>query len=169
MNSGVPTLANLLSKFEQVGSGCWEWVNPTHKQGYGTIRWDGRTVFAHRLMVAAVYGVTLEQIREDVVRHSCDNTSCVNPLHLLVGTQQQNCFDRLIRGRRVERLNNTRRLSVDIVTEMRRRARQGERGVALAHEFGISKSSTYQAIRGYTWSWIEEPPVTTLRGNRHEQ
>lgn len=35
-----------------------------------------------------------------VIRHTCDNTYCVNPDHLLCGTQKENVHDTMRRGRR---------------------------------------------------------------------
>lgn len=43
----------------------------------------------------------------DVVRHSCDNPSCINPDHLTVGTQQENIADRRNRNRGVDKLSDT--------------------------------------------------------------
>jgi hypothetical protein len=37
-----------------------------------------------------------------VVRHTCDNPECVNIDHLLLGTQQQNITDCVVRGRRAK-------------------------------------------------------------------
>jgi hypothetical protein len=34
-----------------------------------------------------------------VVRHMCDRPDCINPAHLLLGTQQQNILEMVFRGR----------------------------------------------------------------------
>jgi hypothetical protein len=51
----------------------------------------------HRVSFEKAWGITLKP--EQVVRHTCDNTSCVNPLHLQVGTHGDNARDRVVRGR----------------------------------------------------------------------
>lgn len=74
-------------------TGCWEWQGPRNTEGYGTIK----HYRAHRVswMLA-----NAELIPEEMhVRHSCDNPPCVNPLHLSLGTHQDNMNDRRDRGR----------------------------------------------------------------------
>jgi hypothetical protein len=69
-------------------SGCWEWVAAKITAGYGTIQFEGKTQYAHRLM----YRFTKGEIPKGmVIDHSCRNRSCVNPEHLRAVTTMQNC------------------------------------------------------------------------------
>lgn len=75
---------------------CWPWTGWTTSQGYGVIGLGGRDEKAHR----AAWIVTRGPIpRGLVIRHTCDNPPCVNPTHLLLGTQLDNIRDRVERGR----------------------------------------------------------------------
>jgi hypothetical protein len=73
--------------------GCWEWTGDKFKRGYGRVK-EG--VYAHRFSFELHFG-PLDQ--RTVVRHRCDNVSCVNPAHLLAGTQLDNMRDKVERGR----------------------------------------------------------------------
>lgn len=57
---------------------CWLWTAATDRYGYGKVRWQGKTQFAHRvvyrLLVADPGGASLD--------HLCRVTGCVNPRHL---------------------------------------------------------------------------------------
>ena len=77
-------------------SGCWLWMGMLDKSGYGkTCYGSGKTLSASRLS----YIVYKEDPREQVVRHTCDVRSCVNPDHLLVGSVRDNVHDTFNRGR----------------------------------------------------------------------
>lgn len=76
---------------------CWNWDNAGSRTArYGTVRHEGRVMGAHRAMHLLVLGPIAEGA---VVRHTCDNTACVNPAHLILGTQSDNIFDAVARGR----------------------------------------------------------------------
>ena len=76
---------------------CWEWQAGKHK-GYGRIGINGKNVLAHRLSYLMFNGYLH---KTSVVRHKCDNTGCVNPNHLLLGTQADNNRDTSERSRHV--------------------------------------------------------------------
>lgn len=62
--------------------------------GYGRARLHGKNTTLHRKVFWDTYGYLPE-----VVRHACDNLRCINPEHLVPGTQRDNMQDRLLRGR----------------------------------------------------------------------
>lgn len=84
---------------------CWVWTAST-RNGYGIIRVDGRTEYAHRLAYLANMGPIPDGL---VVRHTCDNRLCVRPNHLELGTKADNSRDMVERGRspRNPRAENT--------------------------------------------------------------
>jgi len=79
-------------------TGCWEWQRYKSIKGYGQARYDRRGVLAHRLSYAAFNGSVSEGMS---ICHTCDNPSCVNPIHLFEGTCADNTRDCVIKGRHV--------------------------------------------------------------------
>ena len=77
--------------------GCWFWVGAITTTGYGRFWLDGRAVAAHREAWRRAHGT--EPPAGMVVRHTCDETSCVRPSHLLLGTLSENSQDLVRRGR----------------------------------------------------------------------
>jgi len=75
---------------------CIPWVGTEASGGYGRPMFRGRRCGAHQVMYELVYGPIPDGL---VVRHACDWPPCINPLHLLLGTQQQNIEDMVERGR----------------------------------------------------------------------
>ncbi|TXH09407.1 MAG: HNH endonuclease [Spirochaetes bacterium] len=74
---------------------CWLWTGRTDKHGYGTIS-EGRNYRAHRVSYVIHFGKIDNGL---LVCHHCDNPSCVNPLHLFLGTIKDNNRDRDNKGR----------------------------------------------------------------------
>lgn len=62
------------AKVDQTGE-CWEWTATKIKDGYGMIRWAGRTQLANRVALELV-GLPAP-FDKAVCRHNCDNPSCV--------------------------------------------------------------------------------------------
>ena len=78
---------------------CIEFAGYRDRDGYGRKSRHGKMRYAHRLAYVDKHGLTLDDIDGQVVRHTCDNPPCVNPDHLLLGTQQDNVNDKMTRGR----------------------------------------------------------------------
>jgi hypothetical protein len=75
---------------------CWIWTGGIEPDGgYG--RWrppHAAVIAAHRWSYLAHHGPT----RWPVIRHHCDIRVCVNPHHLMPGTQAANITDTVQRG-----------------------------------------------------------------------
>lgn len=79
-----------------VNDGCWGWKDKPYKNGYPYLQVGrkGKKEKASRVSFYIHNGYLPE-----IVRHSCDNTICTNPAHLIGGTQWDNMNDRRTRGR----------------------------------------------------------------------
>lgn len=75
--------------------GCWEWRGHTCL-GYGHFKTDGLDRKAHRVSFEFHHGTIPDGLK---VLHRCDNTRCVNPAHLFLGTQADNIRDMVTKGR----------------------------------------------------------------------
>jgi hypothetical protein len=78
-------------------TGCWIWTGFLNEQGYpvSTHRKFGQHV--HRAIYQIMHGVKLG--RWDFIMHTCDETRCVNPVHLKMGTPSDNIKDSATKGR----------------------------------------------------------------------
>ncbi len=61
-------------------SGCWLWIGPTDRGGYGRLKWKGHTALAHRVVYRILKGRMPASRR--VLDHLCRVRCCVNPDHL---------------------------------------------------------------------------------------
>lgn len=72
-------------------SSCVVWTGATDRKGYGSLRVDGRTVYAHRYAWEREHGPVPDTMEVD---HMCFERSCCNVDHLRVATRQQNMQNR---------------------------------------------------------------------------
>lgn len=77
---------------------CWIWNGPMASLGYGCLRAEnGKIEKAHRISYIGFVG----EIEDgNMILHSCDNRSCINPSHLRQGNQSDNMKDMWNRNRR---------------------------------------------------------------------
>ena len=132
---------------------CWEYQGTLNHDGYGQITDDyRRTRRVHRLM----YEACCEPLASSqVVRHTCDNRSCCNPNHLVVGTQADNIHDCVARGRFPDRAGETNgraRLTQELVDDIRKIYSSGMWSYGLlAQLFDTPRATIAHVIKGYTW------------------
>tara|TARA_R110002033_G_scaffold4867_1_gene22426 strand:+ start:277 stop:690 length:414 start_codon:yes stop_codon:yes gene_type:complete len=87
-------LCKYLKRTLKVGH-CLEWTGCLNSDGYPRVGVKGNSnIKVHREVF-----FLCNRFYPKVVRHSCDNITCINPLHLLAGTEVENMQDRRDRGR----------------------------------------------------------------------
>lgn len=78
---------------------CWLWTGGfgSTGNGYGRTYWNGRMRPATQVSWELHNGASFPTGK--FACHSCDNTRCVNPLHIWPGTQSENLRDCVAKGR----------------------------------------------------------------------
>ena len=87
--------------------GCWIWIGANNIRRYGSLKFEGKNIKAHRASWLAYRG----EIPNDLhVLHTCDIPECVNPDHLFLGTARDNMQDKenKKRGNHATGLRNAR-------------------------------------------------------------
>lgn len=76
--------------------GCWLWTAGKDTNGYGQFSIKSKAVLVHRFSYELHKGKlnTNSSYHGVCVLHKCDTPSCVNPDHLVLGTQLDNIKDR---------------------------------------------------------------------------
>lgn len=134
----------------QKTQGCWNWTGYSKRKGWhGTIKVSGKDWQAHRLSWLLHYGVLHDNA---FVLHKCDNPLCVNPKHLFIGSQADNCRDMLRKGRQVAPTRNdgnhpqTRIASAHVQTVQDMYA-AGLTQRDIGHLFGVSDVAISKILR----------------------
>lgn len=71
-----------------LGDECWEWLGAVrNKGGYGSVHWNGKTEFAHRVGFLLAKGEIPDGL---VLDHLCRNRMCCRPDHLEAVTPSLN-------------------------------------------------------------------------------
>ena len=122
---------------------CWLWTGRLDRDGYGIWWLDGRNVRPHRI-VCEIYQKPI--IPPLVSRHLCNIRKCVNPEHIVPGTQKENVQDQVALG-----THSKLRYSDELISKIRTEYSAG--GItqrALAEKYGMSKSHAHSLIKNQT-------------------
>ena len=141
-----PTVADrLLKKVFKTSCGCWCWLG-ANTGDYGQIGVGGRKgrpILTHRVM-ATLNGLNIDN---KVVMHTCDVGSCVNPEHLVVGTQQENLDDMTKKGRRAKGTSMSKILTDADVVKIRELSLTNS-NPQIAKMFGVSHQTIWRITTG---------------------
>lgn len=139
---------------------CVIWGKSKNKKGYGyfsiTVKKGiKKNVFAHRFSYVINNGVIPA---DNIIMHTCDNSSCVNPAHLKLGTIHDNNIDRDIKGRHVALkgvFHGMSKLKDEDVIKIRGMYSSGEYSQRrLANLFKVNQRLIFNIIHKINWSHI---------------
>lgn len=158
MTRNDPGFAEWFWSQVEKGDGCWCWTGNRHRQGYGRLKVNGRTTYAHRIAYELECGPVPSGLK---VLHGCDNPPCCNPAHLSTGTQLANVADAVRKGRMRTQRGSSHKLAKateDVALAIRRDYLPGSSGersiVGLAKRHGLSKSVVHRIIHRQSWSHV---------------
>jgi hypothetical protein len=125
---------------------CQIWTGAKNKAGYGVTWHNNKWFYAHRAAVNAKAG--------EVVRHICDNPSCVNPMHLKIGTAKENSEDMVAKQRQAygENAGNSKLNAHDVLAIRQLKWSRSSRDVAKM--FNISKTNVLDIWKRNTWKHL---------------
>ena len=140
--------------YKVMPSGCWEWQRSLNPKGYGAFCLSCRTISAHRASWIIHKGNIPTGMH---VLHKCDNPRCVNPSHLMLGTNCDNVRDRVQKGRsaRPLGLRNSAKLTPDQVLKIRAMRARGDRNTDIAKTFGVADSTISMIVHGHNWDSLK--------------
>lgn len=138
---------------------CWEWTGSLNNKGYSQIRIGGGLSLGHRVSYEIHNGPIPEGLH---VLHSCDNPGCVNPVHLHLGTHQDNMREMVLRGRSNggSKCDNSgekhggSKLGNDDIREIRRLRVDGISQRELSAVYGVAESTISQIVNRKRWRHI---------------
>jgi len=133
---------------------CWNWKGYL-RNGYGEFKIQRITYPASRIAWLINNG---SLPNDKLVLHKCDNTQCVNPFHLWIGTHKDNMRDKKLKGRArvnvginhpLAKLNDGYVIDIRYLYKTKRYS-QNE----LAKMYDISRSGIEMALN-HNWKHIE--------------
>jgi hypothetical protein len=152
----IPLFDRFLSKIDKQENGCWIWTAYKDKDGYGSIQIDKlNKIRSHRFSYCYYNNINYNILTKDeCILHRCDRPSCVNPEHLFKGTHIDNMKDKVIKGRQAKGELIKRKLTPDIVNNIRDDLKNDiERGryARIAIKYNITYQNVSYIDRGFIW------------------
>jgi len=119
------------------------WINA---KGYGQIKRAGVKMTHHRWVYCQHHKISLDSIAGKQVMHTCDTPACINPEHLVLGTNQDNVTDKMTKGRFVAYTRH--KVLTPEQVEQVKHAWKTQTQTAIAKAFGVNQKIISKIIRG---------------------
>lgn len=136
---------------------CWEWSGATNGRGYGRFKFEGKSVYAHRMSYYLHKGPIMkgEGHHGTCVCHTCNNRSCVNPEHLYLGTQNQNLRQMVLENRQARgEVHGRSKLTEKEISDIRLFHKVGDTTQQkLADKYGVSLSLINFIVNNKRWRY----------------
>jgi len=134
---------------------CWEWIGYRNDDGYGKLGIKGRPTSAHRLS----YEINIGPIPDGLcVLHKCNNPACVNPIHLYVGTPQDNMNDMVIASRQArpngENNPKAKLTEIQVMEIIRLLKTNNMTHKEISDRFHVTPENILHISKGQTWKHI---------------
>jgi len=128
---------------------CFLWQGRTSGLGYGSISYNGKSAYIHRLIYEYVFCEPAE-----VIRHTCDTPNCWNPDHLLNGSHADNVDDKVAKLRHRFGENHYKAL---LTEEQVRDIRASDLPpVELAKKYNVHRGAIHAVLKGDTWKHVKD-------------
>jgi len=139
--------------WRETASGCWECTSHSPSLRYPRFYRDGGPVPIHRFMYEQCFGEIPEGM---LIRHKCNNTRCINPEHLAVGTYFENTADRRGNGTWPSGENNAfHKLTEVEVREIKKLLSVGKMSkAAIGRMFHVDRTTVSYISAGKLWRHV---------------
>ena len=136
---------------------CWNWTGNIFQRSKRPRMSVGVTSFLTSRVSWLVYN--LNDPKELLVCHHCDNILCINPEHLYLGTNQDNSNDMVARGRQADQrggknpyaaLTDAQAKEIKIILKTDKKVVQRH----LAKKYNVHFSTISAINTGRIWGWL---------------
>jgi len=156
--------SHIITDWKNCPDDCWKMDYTPDRNGHYNIGINNTPHKAHRIS----YYIYNGKIPNDLlIRHTCNNPSCVNPNHLLPGTVQDNSDDMVAANRQAKGTDVFgSKLTDDIVrcilTDIYNGRYDGQSATYISKIYNVNYIAIMRILRGLTWTHITNQLIIPL-------